>query len=128
MFINMEETKTHEHTHSEEAEKVVSVEEPDKKMIMGILAYLGPLLIISYLFAKDDTFVRYHIRQGLVLLVAMGITWFVSMTPFMIVLFPFVMIVNLALLVLAIIGIVNVVGKKEKPLPLVGRFSSLFPL
>ena len=124
----MEETKTHEHAEAEEAQKAPVAEEPDRGVVMGILAYLGPLLIISYLFAKDDAFVRYHIRQGLVLLVIMGITWFVGMTPFMILLFPFVMIINLALLVLAIIGIVNVVGKKEKPLPLVGKFSSLFPL
>ena len=124
----MEEVKAQEQGDSTEKQTPVSTQAPDSKLVMGVLAYLGPLLIIPYLLAKDDTFVRYHIRQGLVLLVIMGVTWFVSMTPFMILLFPFVMVVNLALLVFAIIGIVNVVGKKEKPLPLVGRFSSLFPL
>ena len=124
----MEETKTQEEGRTEEPKAVVATEEPDRTVIMGVLAYLGPLLIISYLFAKDDAFVLYHIRQGLVLLVIMGVAWFVGVTPFMILLFPFVMVVNLALLVLVIIGIVNVVGKKEKPLPFVGRFSSLFPL
>lgn len=101
---------------------------PDNKTVMGILAYLGPLVIVSYLTSKEDTFVLYHIRQGLVLLVILGVTWFVGITPLAFLLFPILLIINLAVLVLAVIGIMNVVNKKEKPLPLVGKFSSLFPL
>jgi hypothetical protein len=37
--------------------------------LMGILAYIGPLIIVSYLVAKDDPFVKFHIKQGLVLFV-----------------------------------------------------------
>ncbi|MEX0933390.1 MAG: hypothetical protein WDZ74_01420 [Candidatus Paceibacterota bacterium] len=118
-------TQIDEHNNTS---KETEVKNPDNKTVMGILAYLGPLVIVSYLTAKEDTFVRYHIRQGLVLLVILGVTWFIGITPLAFVLFPILLIINLAVLVLAVIGIMNVVNKKEKLLPLVGRFSSLFPL
>ena len=34
---------------------------------MAVFSYLGPLIIISYLTAKEDSFVKFHIRQGAVL-------------------------------------------------------------
>jgi len=97
-----------------------------KNTLMGILAYLGLLVIIPYLVAKDDSFVKFHIRQGLVLVVIEIAVWFIGMIvwPFMI----FIPLVNLAVLVLVIIGIVNVVQGKEKELPLVGQFSSYFKI
>ncbi|MBI1755245.1 hypothetical protein HY250_01765 [Candidatus Azambacteria bacterium] len=30
------------------------------KTLMGILAYLGPLVIVSYVTSKDDAFVKFH--------------------------------------------------------------------
>jgi uncharacterized membrane protein len=125
----MEEQKKSTQTDEQKNTSVgTEVKNPDNKTVMGILAYLGPLVIVSYLTSKEDTFVLYHIRQGLVLLVILGVTWFVGITPLAFLLFPILLIINLAVLVLAVIGIMNVVNKKEKPLPLVGKFSSLFPL
>ena len=43
-------------------------------------------------------------------------------------LWPLLQLVNLAVLVLAIIGIVAAAQSKEKELPLVGQFSSYFPI
>ena len=61
------------------------------------------------------------IRQGLVLLiievavyVLMNFVWF---------LWPLWQVVNLGTLILAIIGILNVVHDKQKELPLVGHFA-----
>jgi uncharacterized membrane protein len=94
--------------------------------VMGVLSYIGPLVIVSYLVAKDDPFVKFHIKQGLVLLVIEVATWVVvSFIWFLWFLVPFV---NLAMLILAIIGIVNVVQNKEKELPLVGSFAKHFKI
>ncbi len=88
---------------------------------MGILAYLGILVIVPYLMAKEDPFVKFHIRQGVVLLVIevalwalMGLFWG---------LVPLFQLVKIGTYILSIIGIVNVVQNKEKELPLVGSFA-----
>ena len=99
---------------------------PNNNKLMGILAYLGPLVIISYVVAKDDPFVKFHIKQGLVLLVIEAIVWILGM--FVYTLWPLIQIVNLATIILTIIGIINVVGGKEKELPVVGKYSSHFPI
>lgn len=96
----------------------------DNKTIMGILSYLGPLVIVSYLVAKDDPFVKFHIKQGLVLVVIEVVVWVIASMVWT--LFMFINLINLAVLILAIIGIVNVVEGKEKELPFVGQFSRYF--
>jgi uncharacterized membrane protein len=96
----------------------------DNKTLMGALAYLGPLVIIPYLTAKDDAFVKFHIKQGLVLLVIEAIIWILGMWVWM--LWPILQLVNLATIILAILGIVNVVNKKQQELPVVGKFASHF--
>ncbi len=92
--------------------------------LMAILAYIGPLVIISYLVAKDDPFVKFHIKQGLVLFVIEVALWVFSSMLFVI--WPLVQIIHLAILILAIIGIVNAAKEQEKELPLVGKFASHF--
>lgn len=93
-------------------------------MVMGILAYLGILVIVPYLIAKDSPFVKFHIKQGLVLLSIEVIVWLATMFFWPLVLITW--IVKLAVLVLIIIGIINVVGGQEKKLPLVGNFARYF--
>ena len=96
-----------------------------KNTVMAILAYLGPLIIISYVAAKDDPFVKFHIKQGLVLLVIEFIVWALSMFIFL----PFLVLwqlLNLATLVLSIVGIVNAIKGREKELPLIGGYAKHF--
>ena len=92
--------------------------------LMGVLAYLGILIIIPFMVAKDDPFVKFHIRQGLVLVVIELAVWVIGM--FMWQLWQILQLVNLGVLVLAIIGIVNVFQHKTAELPLVGSFSKHF--
>jgi uncharacterized membrane protein len=98
--------------------------EVSQKTVMGILAYLGILVVIPYMTSKEDPFVKFHIRQGLVLLVIEVVIWLLGMVfwPLWILL----NLVNLAVLVLAIMGIVNVVKNQEKKLPLVGDYAKYF--
>ena len=98
---------------------------PSKNTLMAILAYIGPLVVVSYLVAKDETFVKFHIKQGLVLLVGWVAIWFIA---FIIPWFGFFSywvwgIIKLAFFVLAILGIINAAQGKEKELPVVGRYS-----
>lgn len=98
--------------------------EGNNQTLMGILAYIGILVLIPLLVEKHDPFVKYHVRQGLVLFVIQVAVWVVGSMIWM--LAPVLMFVNLGTLILAILGIVNVVQKKQEPLPLVGQFSSHF--
>jgi uncharacterized membrane protein len=104
-------------------------------MVMGILCYLGILVLIPIFAAKDSKFVRFHANQGLILLlveVAYGIaTWLVTLiisivSPrlgFMV--GSLLHLVNYAFLVLMILGIINVVKGIEKELPIIGVISLL---
>jgi len=97
---------------------------PKNNMLMGILCYLGLLIIIPYLMRRNDPFVKFHIQQGLVVfainVVVLVFRWVTG--PLGILL----NLINLATFILAIIGIVNVVKAKEKELPLVGKFAHNF--
>jgi len=96
--------------------------------LMGALAYLGPLIIVSYLVAKDNPFVKFHIKQGLVLFIAEVILWILS-SYFWVMFYQFWMLyqlINLGILVLIVLGIINVVQGKEAELPLVGSLAKNF--
>ncbi|HUZ92675.1 MAG TPA: hypothetical protein VNG29_01610 [Candidatus Paceibacterota bacterium] len=91
---------------------------------MAVLAYIGPLVIVSYLVAKDDPFVKFHIKQGLVLFAASVVVWILgTVAPFLWILLN---LVNLAIFVLAVLGIINVIHGKEEKLPVVGAYARHF--
>jgi len=100
--------------------------QPEKKTESGvnplaIISYIGPLCLIPYLSKEKDEFVKFHVKQGLVLFIAEVATWAVVW------IFPFLWflmnLVSLAWLVLSIIGIINVVHKEKKELPIVGSLA-----
>lgn len=100
------------------------VSAPQKNTVLAVLAYLGILVIVAYLVGKDDPFVKFHVKQGLVLLVIEIAIWIVFSTVWM--LWFLWQLVNLVILVLAVIGIINAVQGKQKDLPLVGQFARYF--
>lgn len=92
--------------------------------LMAVLAYIGPLIIVSFIFSKDDPFVKFHIKQGLLLLIGSAIIWILSGT-----FWQFWMIfnlLNLAIFILAVVGILNVLRGEQKELPFVGYLASNF--
>ena len=92
---------------------------------MAILAYLGILIVIPFLTdAKNDPFVKFHLKQGLTLLVSFFVGFIINVVPFLgwiagLLLFFFNII-------MVIIGIVNVVSKKQSELPIIGKFAKNF--
>jgi uncharacterized membrane protein len=101
----------------------------DTTMIMGILAYLGPLVIVPFLVAKDNNFVRFHVKQGMILFAIEMILYVVTgMMMFnLLFLLPIITIINFACMILSIVGIVYVVQKVEKPLPVIGSLTKHLP-
>ena len=92
---------------------------------MAILAYLGILIVIPFLTeAHKDPFVKFHIKQGLVLLITEVIASVIAAIPILgWIASP---IIWLICVVLLIMGIVNAASGKEKELPIIGKFSSHF--
>lgn len=92
--------------------------------LMGVLAYIGILVIIPFLMDKEDPFVKFHIKQGLILVIieiaaslAASSMWGLWMIFH---------IINIATLILSIIGIINVVNHKQQELPLIGSLAKHF--
>ena len=91
--------------------------------LMGILAYLGVLVLIPLLAVKDSKFVKFHVNQGLILLICSVVVYFVGrILPDLSLL---VKILDVAILVLAVIGIYNVIKGETKKLPLIGNIRIL---
>ncbi len=53
-----------------------------EQIVFGILAYLGILVLIPLLVKKDDDFIHFHAKQGLVLLIVWIAVWIVTLVPF----------------------------------------------
>ena len=94
--------------------------------MIAILSYLGIFIIIPLLVAKEDDFVKYHIKQGLVLLIATFAIFVIAWIPVLGWLLGF--FAWIGCFVLVIIGIINVVKGKKKELPLIGQFADKFKI
>ncbi len=98
--------------------------------IMAVLAYLGFLVLIPMFTAKESKFVRYHVRQGLMLLVTELIFYVgycilcftvLSISWHLYSIVKIIGIIRYLFPVLTIIGIINVINGKEKELPVTGN-------
>lgn len=93
----------------------------EKNKAMAILAYI--IFFIPLIAARDSRFAMYHANQGLVLFLAAVVINIVGgIIPFIgwFLILPFGWI---AVLVFAIIGIINSSKGEMKPLPLIGGIS-----
>jgi uncharacterized membrane protein len=104
---------------------------PSNTVLMSVLAYLGILVVIPLLVAKEDMAVKFHVKQGLVLCIGQVLLWVAGGMGYSLmlgILAPILMLGNLALFVLAIIGIINAVKMQQKELPIVGGLAAHLPL
>ena len=94
---------------------------------IALLCYLGILVVIPLLTeSKKEEFVKFHIKQGLALLVFAAIGTFIAVIPILGWIIGF--LIGLTSLILAIIGIVNVLQGKKKELPLIGGYGEKFKI
>jgi uncharacterized membrane protein len=95
----------------------------EKNKTMGILAYI--IFFIPLLAAKDSKFAMYHANQGLVLFLASVAIYIVGMIIPIIGWFLIIPLGQIAILVFAILGIINASKGEMKPLPLIGGINIL---
>lgn len=100
--------------------------EDDRKLF----AFLGVFLtIIGFIIAlavkKNDKYVMYYGKQGLVLFIAWIIAWIIAMVfAFIPVLgWMIIVIVYLGIVVLWVMGMINSLSGQMKPVPIIGGFA-----
>jgi len=97
----------------------------EKNKAMAIVGYIIPILFFIPLItdAKNSPFAKFHSNQQLILLLAaIAVNIVGSVVPFLgwFIILPFG---SIALIVLAIIGIINAAKGEMKKLPVIGGFS-----
>ncbi|MGI6555157.1 MAG: DUF4870 domain-containing protein [Bacillota bacterium] len=103
--------------------KSYSKEDIEKNTVMAVLAYI--IFLIPLLAAKDSPYAQYHTNQGLVLFLAAVIINVIGSFIPIIGWFFVLTLGNAFVLILAIMGIINAVQGKAKPLPLIGSITLL---
>jgi uncharacterized membrane protein len=102
-----------------EAAPVADIDDASSNKVMAILAYFGILVLIPLFAAKESKFARFHVNQGLILLICSVVTFVIGKIPGLGFL---VWILDIAILVYAIIGIINAAKGQAKELPYIGKF------
>jgi len=128
----MEEQKTQEQSQEQNTASAPTTAPPqpessdvEKNKLMAIVGYILPILFFIPLInesSKNSPFAKFHANQQLVLLIAAIVVDIVgSIIPFL-GWFLILPIGSVAIIVLAILGIVGVSKGETKPLPLIGGF------
>ena len=99
--------------------------------VMGILSYIGILVLIPIFAAKNSKFARFHANQGLVIAICEIASYIVlslllGRIPYVGGVFTFInFLLDAFLLVLSILGIVFSAKGQAKELPIVGKIKIL---
>lgn len=115
------EKKVNEAFNTVDTTKDFDPEDINKNKFMAILCYLGILIVVPFLVAKESKFVKFHINQGLCLIVFAIVLAIVGCFPLIGWLVE--MVGGIVCLILMLMGILNVVRGEAKELPLIGKFS-----
>lgn len=100
----------------------IDPEDIKKNKVMAVLSYIGILVLIPILCAKDSKFARFHANQGLVLFIIEIIA-----IPVLGLIFKgwILRILSIICFAFAVIGIVYAVQGKAKELPVLGNIKIL---
>ena len=104
--------------------------------LMAVLSYLGILVLVPILAAKDSPFAKFHATQGINLLIV-GVAWSIVSgiisvilgligVAFLSVLWSIITwLVSIVIFLTMVIGILNAAQGKAKELPVIGGFRIL---
>lgn len=92
-----------------------------EQMLFSVLSYIPILNLIPLLIKRDDDYVHFHAKQGLIILFAWIIIWVISMVPFIGWLFG--SLLSLALFIVCIIAIVKVLMGETWEIPVVSKYA-----
>ena len=93
-----------------------------KSRLIALLSYLSILFIFPLNFYREDEYIRYHARQGVVLFILGIALSFTLWVPIM------AWVCWLAYLVIWVTGIINVLSGKREPLPVIGLIGERMPI
>ncbi len=102
---------------------VATPEKTDEQKVnveMAVIAYFiffVPLLTD----AKDDPFVKFHIKQAIILIIGVVISSVISSVPLIGWLFG--SILTIGILILWIMGLISAINKEKKELPIIGKYA-----
>ena len=84
--------------------------------VVSYILFFVPLLTD----AKNDIFVKFHVKQGFLVFLLALVSWAISFVPiFGLLAIP----LNIAVIIFMILGIINALEGKEKELPLIGQYA-----
>jgi len=103
--------------------KTEQVSATDVEKIYSFLAYVFFFSILIYRAKKESDFVQHHSRQGMILFFLTIANFIFMAIPFLgWVLIPFL---NIAIIILFVIGANNALAGNMNKLPLIGQFSNI---
>ena len=92
-----------------------------EQMLFGVLSYLPILVLIPLLIKKDDDFVHFHAKQGLIMLIVWIAVAIISMVPIVgWILGPLLYVV---IAIIALIAIVKVLMGEKWEIPIVCMYA-----
>jgi len=93
--------------------------------IMSAICYIPILFLLPFFLVKDKSkTLNFHINQGIILSVLFVLGYFIaSLLPF--ITKGAVDVLKLIVLIFTVIGVINVIKDREKPLPLIGKLLNL---
>ena len=102
----------------------------EENKVMGVLAYIGILVLIPLLAAKESKFARYHTNQGFTLFLfgfcSCVVLEILGIIPVVGIVFTILgSLVGLCFFILMILGIVNAAQGFAKELPFIGKYRFL---
>lgn len=92
----------------------------DENKVIAAIGYIGILFLVPLLAKRDSAFAQYHARQGLVLFIfeiLAGVVFAIPVIGWLV--GPIAYIVGF---ILFIMGLINALGGKTAPLPIIGKF------
>jgi uncharacterized membrane protein len=129
-FSATEPIKTEEN-NQQQGETPPEKNRASEDVVFLVLAYLGILALIPFFVAKDNDYVRWHAKQGLVLVAFEIVLWIVLMilgvVPILNIIIAFLGIfIWLGILILHIFCIVKAVKGEKWYVPVIGKFTDKF--
>lgn len=84
---------------------------------LAAISYLWILFLVPILTKKDSPYAMYHAKQGLIFFIFATVTGFIVWIPVI------GWIMGILTFILFIIGIMNALGGKTEPLPVIGKYA-----
>lgn len=104
-------------------ERLEDIADIDESRLYAMLSYVSVLVLVPWLTHKDDPYVNYHLRQGIVVCTATILTLVLTAWA------PRIgSLLFLLLLITSVVGIVMALSGRQWQIPIIGRLASLLKL